>query len=119
MTVLLITSASIAFIHTITGPDHYLPFVMIGKARGWSLTRTAGITFLCGVGHVLGSVVLGLMGAQAGVSLLKIDQLRISVPDFAPVRNRQTEFHQSAGWNIVLKTEIAVDLLDVEITRVE
>ncbi len=30
--VLAATAASIGFVHTITGPDHYLPFIAIGRA---------------------------------------------------------------------------------------
>ena len=69
LAVLLATAASIGFIHTVLGPDHYLPFVVMGRARGWSVTRTVTITGLCGVGHVLGSVLLGLIGAALGVAL--------------------------------------------------
>ena len=36
---LVSAAASIAFIHTLMGPDHYLPFVAMGKARGWSLPK--------------------------------------------------------------------------------
>jgi sulfite exporter TauE/SafE len=67
------TAASIGFVHTLLGPDHYLPFVVMQKARGWSLTRTLVITFLCGLGHVLGSVVLGLIGVAFGLALGKLE----------------------------------------------
>ena len=36
-TVLALTAAAIAFVHTLLGPDHYLPFVAMAKARGWSM----------------------------------------------------------------------------------
>ncbi len=67
------TAALIAFGHTLCGPDHYLPFIVIGKARGWSLTRTLWITFLCGIGHVAGSVALGVLGATLGIALGKLE----------------------------------------------
>ena len=67
--ILLYTAASLGFVHTIFGPDHYLPFIMIGKARNWSLQRTLWLTFLCGVGHVLSSVVIGLIGIALGSKL--------------------------------------------------
>ncbi|GAG00740.1 unnamed protein product, partial [marine sediment metagenome] len=38
---LYITAASIGFIHTVFGPDHYLPFVVMSKARKWSLGKTS------------------------------------------------------------------------------
>jgi len=73
------TAAGIGLIHTITGPDHYLPFIVIGRARRWSLARTLLLTMICGVGHVLGSVVLGLIGIGAGIAvhhLVDIESLR-------------------------------------------
>jgi nickel/cobalt transporter (NicO) family protein len=60
------TAAIIGFGHTLLGPDHYLPFVAMSKARSWSIAKTSLITFLCGVGHVASSVVLGAIGLLAG-----------------------------------------------------
>ncbi|MFO1053660.1 MAG: hypothetical protein U1F36_15705 [Planctomycetota bacterium] len=62
-------AVGVAFVHTALGPDHYLPFVALGRARGWSMRRTLSITAVCGVGHVLSSVVLGGLGVLAGVAL--------------------------------------------------
>ena|SRR5690554_5906357 len=73
--ILLMTAASVGFLHTILGPDHYLPFIMIGKARDWTLKKTLWLTFLCGVGHVLSSVVIGLVGIAIGAQLQKIEWL--------------------------------------------
>lgn len=70
--VLLLTAASIAFLHTILGPDHYLVFTAMGKARAWSLARTLRITLYCGLGHILGSVIIGLAGIAAGVQLASL-----------------------------------------------
>ena len=67
------TAASIGFIHTALGPDHYLPFIVMGRARRWSLSKTAVITFLCGLGHVLSSVVLGLIGVFVGIQVMKLE----------------------------------------------
>jgi sulfite exporter TauE/SafE len=75
MQLLLTAAISIAFIHTITGPDHYLPFIALSKARGWSLGRTIFWTMLCGAGHVWSSVLLGLGGAAIGWSLSKVSWL--------------------------------------------
>ncbi len=71
--ILAATAATIGFVHTVTGPDHYLPFIVIGRARNWSLGRTLGVTTLCGIGHVLGSVVLGLVGIGLGVAVGQLD----------------------------------------------
>lgn len=70
--ILLWSAASIGFVHTILGPDHYLPFIMIGKARNWSLSRTLGLTALCGIGHVLSSVIIGIIGIFIGIQLQKL-----------------------------------------------
>jgi nickel/cobalt exporter len=67
------TAVTIGFIHTIVGPDHYIPFIVMGEARRWTIRRTMLITFLCGLGHVLSSVVVGLIGIAAGISLSKLE----------------------------------------------
>lgn len=72
ITLLSITAISIGFIHTLLGPDHYLPFIVLSQAKKWSLRKTMIITFLCGLGHVLSSVVLGLIGIAVGVSVTKL-----------------------------------------------
>lgn len=66
---LAISAAVMAFAHTILGPDHYLPFVAMAKARGWSTGKTLRITLLCGAGHLAGSVALGAAGIALGLSL--------------------------------------------------
>ncbi len=71
--ILATTAATIGFLHTITGPDHYLPFIALGKARRWSLAKALTITALCGVGHVAGSVVLGLIGISVGLAVSHVE----------------------------------------------
>jgi ABC-type nickel/cobalt efflux system permease component RcnA len=63
------TAVSIAFLHTIAGPDHYLPFIVMSKARNWSRFRTILITILCGIGHVGSSIVIGAIGIAFGLSV--------------------------------------------------
>lgn len=80
--ILLLTAASIAFLHTILGADHYLVFTAMGKARSWTLRTTLRVTMICGVGHVLSSVLLGLVGLALGArlaSLVAIEGIRGSV----------------------------------------
>ena len=67
------TTASVAFVHTILGPDHYVPFVAMSRAGEWSQRKTIVITLLCGLGHVLSSVVLGLIGIAFGVAMFKLE----------------------------------------------
>ncbi|MDP7286514.1 MAG: sulfite exporter TauE/SafE family protein [Phycisphaerae bacterium] len=69
MVYLLTTAGTIGLVHTLLGPDHYLPFIAMSKARDWSTTKTAMVTLACGIGHVAGSVVLGLIGIAAGMAL--------------------------------------------------
>jgi sulfite exporter TauE/SafE len=75
LNILVITAISISFVHTLTGPDHYLPFIALAKARGWSVRRTVFWTVVCGSGHVWSSVLLGLGGAAIGWSLSKVTWL--------------------------------------------
>ena len=67
------TAATIGFLHTLFGPDHYLPFIVMNRARKWSAAKTAWITFACGLGHVLSSVVLGLVGIAFGMAVMKLE----------------------------------------------
>ena len=73
LSALIITAASIGFFHTILGPDHYLPFIMISWARKWSALKTFIVTLLCGVGHIGSSVVLGLIGVAMGIAVNKLE----------------------------------------------
>ncbi len=66
---LLLTAMGIAFLHTVLGPDHYLPFVGMARAFKWSRIRLLTITLVCGLGHVLSSVVLGVLGIVFGWGL--------------------------------------------------
>jgi sulfite exporter TauE/SafE len=78
MTVLLMSAASLGVIHTLLGPDHYLPFIVLSKARNWTKTRTLWITFIAGVGHIGGSVILGMIGIAMGISLSKLEAFEAS-----------------------------------------
>ncbi len=69
------TAATLGFVHTVLGPDHYLPFIVMSRARNWSLPKTLFISFLCGLGHVLSSVVLGFAGIALGVAVLKLENI--------------------------------------------
>jgi len=69
--VLAITAVSLGVVHTLTGPDHYIPFIAMAEARKWNLFKTMSITFFSGIGHILSSVVIGLVGISIGSSLEK------------------------------------------------
>ena len=71
--ILAITAASIGFFHTLLGPDHYLPFIMMARAGKWSYSKTAVVTVLCGIGHVASSIALGFAGIFLGTQLTKLE----------------------------------------------
>ena len=72
LTLLSATAVSIGFLHTLFGPDHYLPFIVLSESKKWTTRKTMFITFLCGLGHVLSSVVLGLIGIAVGISVNRL-----------------------------------------------
>ena len=81
--VLLGTAAALGVVHTLLGPDHYLPFVAMARARNWSRARTLQVTLGCGLGHVLGSVVLGAVGIGLGVGLARLEAIESARAELA------------------------------------
>lgn len=67
-TLLLGTSATLAIVHALLGVDHSLPFVALGRARGWTLARTLLVTAVCGAGHVASSAAIGALGVGLGIA---------------------------------------------------
>jgi ABC-type nickel/cobalt efflux system permease component RcnA len=67
------TAASLGLVHTVIGPDHYLPFIVIGRARNWTLRKTLFVSFLAGLGHILSSVALGFVGIALGIAVAKLE----------------------------------------------
>lgn len=80
---LLLTAAFVGFFHTLTGPDHYLPFVMIARARNWSQMKTFWIALSCGIGHVGSSILLGIIGIFAGIGVEKLNVVEASRGEIA------------------------------------
>lgn len=80
---LYIAAASIGFIHTLFGPDHYLPFIVMSKSKRWSLFKTGLVTFICGLGHVMSSVVIGAIGIIFGMAVMKLEALEAFRGDLA------------------------------------
>jgi nickel/cobalt transporter (NicO) family protein len=70
--IILFAAITISFIHTLVGPDHYLPLIAIAKTRHWSLTKTFFITLICGVGHVLSAILLGIIAILIGLTIDKL-----------------------------------------------
>ncbi len=81
--ILIGTAASIGFFHTLFGPDHYIPFIMMARAKKWSYLKTLWVTFYCGIGHVLSSVLLGAIGILFAISILNLESIESMRGDFA------------------------------------
>ncbi|MFN4110832.1 MAG: sulfite exporter TauE/SafE family protein [Ignavibacteria bacterium] len=75
ISLLVFTAASLGFIHTVLGVDHYVPFIALSKSLSWSKMKTLTITTLCGVGHILSTVVIGFIGIGLGFSLSKLEAI--------------------------------------------
>jgi len=73
LSALLLLAAWLGFLHTLLGPDHYLPFIMMSWAGKWSGVKTAVITVLCGLGHIASSVMLGMAGVFFGLVVSKLE----------------------------------------------
>jgi hypothetical protein len=80
---LLVAAAGIAVTHTVLGPDHYLPFLMLARARRWSRARTLLVTFACGAGHVLSSIALGMVGLAVGAGVGWVERAEGARGDWA------------------------------------
>ena len=70
--ILLGSTAGVAVLHTLAGPDHYLPFIVMGKARRWTTRRMVFWTSLCGLGHVTSSVAIAAGAVALGHGLERV-----------------------------------------------
>ena len=57
-----------AFLHADL-PTHWLPFVLVGRAQRWSMTRTLLAVVVAGLAHILTTAVLGGLIVAAGLAL--------------------------------------------------
>lgn len=65
---LLLAGAGVALVHALL-PDHWMPVAVIARAQQWPLARTARMGVWTGVGHVLGSLALGVVVIALGYGL--------------------------------------------------
>jgi nickel/cobalt transporter (NicO) family protein len=68
LTTIAATGFTVAFFHAAI-PTHWLPFVLVARARAWSRTKTMFVVAGAGLGHVLITTVLGLAIAWFGFQL--------------------------------------------------
>ncbi len=71
--ILLLSSATLGIVHTAIGVDHVVPFIALARARGWSLAQTLWMTTLCGIGHVLSSVIIASVGLSLGIATSRLE----------------------------------------------
>jgi nickel/cobalt transporter (NicO) family protein len=62
------TGFAVAFLHAMI-PTHWLPFVLVARARRWPTARTMMVATAAGLGHVLLTSLLGLGIAWFGFQL--------------------------------------------------
>lgn len=68
LTTIALTGFTVAFLHAAI-PTHWLPFVLVARARGWTRAKTLAVTAAAGVGHVALTSLLGLVIAWFGFRL--------------------------------------------------
>ena len=68
LTTLAATGFTVAFLHAAI-PTHWLPFVLVARARGWTHGKTLAVSMGAGLGHVLLTSLLGLGIAWLGLQL--------------------------------------------------
>lgn len=57
-----------AFLHAAL-PTHWLPFVLVGRAQGWTMMRTLGAVGAAGIAHIASTAVVGALIVAAGLAL--------------------------------------------------
>lgn len=83
LSALAYAAAGLGFVHTLLGPDHYLPFIAMSRSGGWTFRKTIWITVLCGFGHVLSSVLLGILGIVLGIGVSRLENVESTRGDLA------------------------------------
>lgn len=57
-----------AFLHAAM-PTHWLPFVLVGRGQKWSARKTLGVAGLAALGHVVVTVLAGLILTAIGLQI--------------------------------------------------
>ena len=65
---IIIGSLLISLLHAVI-PNHWLPVLAIGKKENWDLAETEKVTFICGLAHVLSTVIIGILLGLIGLEL--------------------------------------------------
>jgi len=80
---LCLTAGTVGAVHTLLGPDHYVPFVAMSRSGDWSLGKTLRVTTACGLAHVAGSVAIGIVGIALGMAVMRLETLEAFRGDMA------------------------------------
>ena len=75
--ILFFVAVILGMVHIVLRSDYYNPFITISRTKKWSFSKTMGIVLLCGIGHVIGSIVLS---AVAVVPAVVASRLNYFVP---------------------------------------
>ncbi|MCK5291138.1 MAG: hypothetical protein KAR39_03860 [Thermoplasmata archaeon] len=76
---LLVGAIAISILHAAL-PNHWLPFVLVGRAQKWDDKKILRISFLAGTGHVVMTGVFGIIAALVGGMILSsLDLLLLPV----------------------------------------
>ena len=65
---ILTTGFAVAFLHGAL-PNHWLPFVLVGRRQGWATGKTLVITAFAGLGHAMVTMLLGLLLVALGLAV--------------------------------------------------
>ena len=74
---ILATGFAVAFLHGAL-PNHWLPFVLVGRRQGWAAGKTLAITAAAGLCHAMITMALGLVLVATGMAVG--DQLGPALP---------------------------------------
>ena len=69
-TKVLIAGLTVALVHALL-PNHWLPFVLIGRTQGWRRGKILGVVLLAGCGHAGMLAALGTVAAVAGRGIMR------------------------------------------------
>jgi hypothetical protein len=68
--VVIAGSAMVGAVHALL-PDHWIPFVLLSRARRWDLRRSLAAAAAGGLAHLVSTAALGLLVALLGTEALK------------------------------------------------
>ncbi len=52
-------------------PNHWIPFVVVGRNEGWQARTTLFATFIGGTAHLSSTVILGIVVGMVGIAFVK------------------------------------------------